>query len=141
MHPIIHIAKAQPVVATPAKIKCSQCSFNRFCPPQGLDETDMARLNQIIIRRRRLLRDEQLYNMGAQFGSLYALRLGHIKTAQVDLYGEQQVTGFHMAGDLLGMDAIGTGVHGCTVTALEDSEVCEIPFGRLHGGRRDGQPA
>ncbi len=137
MNTVIPIANATPSAtqAVPAaksgKVNCTLCSFNRFCLPQGLADSDVARLDQIIARRRRVARDEQLFSMGASFGSLYAVRLGHFKTAQVNIHGEQQVTGFHMAGDLLGMDAIGSGLHNCSATALEDSEVCEIPFNRL----------
>lgn len=130
MNAIIPIQNATPA-KNAGKVNCALCSFNRFCLPQGLSDGDVARLDQIIARRRRLSRDEQLFSMGASFGSLYAVRLGHFKTAQVNIHGEQQVTGFHMAGDLLGMDAIGSGLHNCSATALEDSEVCEIPFGRL----------
>ena len=65
------------------------------------------------------------------FTNLYAIRLGHFKTFQVSPAGEQQVTGFQMAGELLGMDAISTEHHHCDAMALEDSEVCEIPFARL----------
>lgn len=113
------------------KPRCGLCSFNKFCLPQGLGEESMRRLDQIITRRRRVQRDEQLYSMGQDFTSLYAVRLGHFKTAQVNQRGEQQITGFHMTGDLLGMEAIGAGLHSCSAVALEDSEVCEIPFGRL----------
>lgn len=130
MQPIIPIASLGSQ-ASSGQVKCGLCSFNRFCLPQGLAEADMASLDQIILRRRRIVRDEQLYSMGTSFGSLYAVRVGHFKTAQVNLHGEQQVTGFHMAGDLLGMDAIGTGLHNSSATALEGSEVCEIPFNRL----------
>jgi CRP/FNR family transcriptional regulator len=115
----------------PAQPRCGLCSFNRFCLPQGLGEDTMRRLDQIISRRRRVQRDEQLFSMGQSFGSLYAVRLGHFKTAQVNQRGEQQITGFHMAGDLLGMEAIGAAQHSCSAVALEDSEVCEIPFARL----------
>jgi CRP/FNR family transcriptional regulator len=59
---------------------------------------------------------------------LYAIRLGHFKTFQSNTNGGQQITGFQMAGELLGMDAIGAGQHLCEAVALEDSEVCEIPF-------------
>src|SRR5476649_473892 len=111
--------------------KCAVCSFKKLCLPLGLDDADVVRLDQIIGRRRRVQRDETLYRMDQPFGSLYAVRFGHFKTAQVNLRGEQQITGFQMAGDLLGMDAIGTGRHACSAVALEDSEVCEIPFGRL----------
>jgi CRP/FNR family transcriptional regulator len=111
--------------------KCSLCSFNKLCLPQGLNDDDVARLDQIIARRRRVARDEKLYSSGNSFSSLYAVRFGHFKTVQVSQRGEQQIGGFHMAGDLLGMEAIGSGHHTVDAVALEDSEVCEIPFARL----------
>lgn len=111
--------------------KCAVCSFKQLCLPLGLDEREVGQLDKIIGRRRRVARDEQLYRMDQPFHSLYAVRFGHFKTAQVNLRGEQQITGFQMAGDLLGMDAIGAGRHACSAVALEDAEVCEIPFNRL----------
>ncbi|MCW5299052.1 fumarate/nitrate reduction transcriptional regulator Fnr [Herbaspirillum lusitanum] len=113
------------------KAGCASCSLHQLCLPMGLDETDMQRLDQIIGRRRRIKRDQSLYRMGDAFDMLYAIRLGHFKTYQVNSNGSQQITGFQMAGELLGMDAIGTGRHQCEAVALEDSEVCEIPFSRL----------
>jgi CRP/FNR family transcriptional regulator len=130
MYQTIHLA-APNGGSLPVPARCGLCSFNKLCLPQGLEAGDMGRLERIISRRQRVLRDEQLYGMGQSFGSLYAVRLGHFKTAQVSRRGELQITGFHMAGDLLGMEAIGAGVHSCSAVALEDSEVCEIPFARL----------
>ncbi|MES2116567.1 MAG: fumarate/nitrate reduction transcriptional regulator Fnr [Pseudomonadota bacterium] len=115
----------------PAQNKCAVCSFKKLCLPVGLDENEVSRLDKIIGRRRRVARDEYLYRMDQPFNSLYAVRFGHFKTAQINLRGEQQITGFQMAGDLLGMDAIGAGRHACNAVALEDAEVCEIPFARL----------
>ena len=97
----------------------------------GLGESDMTRLDDIIGRRRKIAKDTHLYRIGDPFTNLYAIRLGHFKTFQVSHSGEQQVTGFQMAGELLGMDAISTEHHHCDAMALEDSEVCEIPFPRL----------
>jgi CRP/FNR family transcriptional regulator len=97
----------------------------------GLGESDMTRLDDIIGRRRKIPKDTHLYRIGDHFTNLYAIRLGHFKTFQVSPAGEQQVTGFQMAGELLGMDAISTEHHHCDAMALEDSEVCEIPFARL----------
>ena len=91
----------------------------------------MTRLDDIIGRRRKIPKDTHLYRIGDHFTNLYAIRLGHFKTFQVSPAGEQQVTGFQMAGELLGMDAISTEHHHCDAMALEDSEVCEIPFARL----------
>jgi len=122
-HPTIAIADL--------KARCSSCSMHQLCLPMGLGDEDMQRLDQIISRRRRVARNETLYRMGDPFTNLYAIRLGHFKTSQIDSGGREQITGFQMAGELLGMDAISTDVHHCDGVALEDSEVCEIPFARL----------
>ncbi|MYM91518.1 fumarate/nitrate reduction transcriptional regulator Fnr [Rugamonas sp. FT82W] len=114
-----------------AQSKCGMCGFKNLCLPQGLNESEMGRLDKIIGRRRRVERDENLCRMEQPFHSLYAVRFGHFKTSRVNHSGQQQITGFQMAGELLGMDAIGSGQHACGVVALEDSEVCEIPFARL----------
>ena len=105
--------------------------MHQLCLPMGLDDDDISRLDQIIGRRRRVLRDETLYRMNDPFRNLYAIRLGHFKTYQINPGGEQQITGFQMAGELLGMDAISADRHHCDAVALEDSDVCEIPFARL----------
>jgi len=97
----------------------------------GLNDEDMARLDQVIGRRRRVPAGERLYAMDAPFRSLYAIRFGHFKTGQMNAAGGQQITGFQMAGELLGMEAIGSGRHQCDAVALEDSEVCEIPYEAL----------
>lgn len=130
---------SQPVAITPSpnlninalKASCSACSMHQLCLPMGLGESDMTRLDDIIGRRRKIAKDTHLYRIGDPFTNLYAIRLGHFKTFQVSHSGEQQVTGFQMAGELLGMDAISTEHHHCDAMALEDSEVCEIPFARL----------
>jgi CRP/FNR family transcriptional regulator len=113
------------------KASCAGCSMHQLCLPMGLDEGELVRLDQIIGKRSRVLRDERLYQMGQPFRSLYAIRFGHFKTYQINAAGEQQITGFQMAGELLGMDAISSDRHQCDAVALEDSEVCEIPFSGL----------
>jgi CRP/FNR family transcriptional regulator len=110
---------------------CASCSLHKLCLPTGLQESDMQRLDKIIGRRRKVQRDGNLYRMGDPFTKLYAIRVGHFKTYQINSAGEQQITGFQMPGELLGMDAIGAGRHHCGAVALEDSEVCEIPFAKL----------
>lgn len=121
-----------PVVSVEAlRARCSTCSMHQLCLPMGLDVGDMDRLDQIIGRRRKVPRGASLFRIGDAFQNLYAIRLGHFKTYQINPGGEEQVTGFQMAGELLGMDAISADRHHCYAVALEDSEVCEIPFGSL----------
>jgi CRP/FNR family transcriptional regulator, anaerobic regulatory protein len=130
-HTIVPFAYTAPL-PTQQQTHCSTCNMHGLCLPMGLNAMEMSRLDQIINHhRRRVLRDEKLYRMNDPFTNLYAIRLGHFKTYQVNVGGEQQITGFHMAGELLGMDAINTDHHHCEAVALEDSEVCEIPFKRL----------
>lgn len=97
----------------------------------GLDHDQMHRLDEVITKRKRVLKNSPLYRMGDGFQNLYAIRVGHFKTVHSDSAGAEQVTGFHMAGDLLGFDAISTDQHECDAIALEDSEVCKVPFERL----------
>ena len=113
------------------RARCATCSMHQLCLPMGLDMADMDRLDQIIGRRRKVVRGATLFRIGDPFVNLYAIRLGHFKTYQINRGGEEQVTGFQMGGELLGMDAISTDRHHCNALALEDSEVCEIPFPNL----------
>jgi CRP/FNR family transcriptional regulator len=125
------IPRAAPLLdITALRSSCSSCSMHQLCLPMGLDESDMQRLDGII-GRRRVPRDGILYRIGDKFTSLYAVRVGQFKTYQANPDGAQQITGFQMSGELLGMDAISTDTHQCDAVALEDSEVCEIPFARL----------
>jgi CRP/FNR family transcriptional regulator len=130
MKPAIAIASIPPSSGR-LQTKCSSCAMKTLCLPTGLDESDTGRLDRIIVRRRRVDRGESLFSTGASFRNLYAIRFGHFKTFRVNPNGEQQVVGFHMAGEVLGMDAIGTERHHSCAVALEDSEICEIPFARL----------
>ena len=128
--PLSHVAS--PTLNIQAlKASCAGCSMHQLCLPMGLDEADIHRLDQIMGRRRRVQRGEHLYRMQDAFVNLYAIRFGHFKTYQINASGEQQITGFQMGGELLGMDAISADLHHCDAVALEDSEVCEIPFQRL----------
>jgi CRP/FNR family transcriptional regulator len=121
----------KPINVNALKISCAACSMHQLCLPMGLEDADIDRLDKIIGKRRRLERDEALYKMGDPFRNLYAVRFGHFKTYQINAAGEAQITGFQMAGELLGMDAISADRHHCDAVALEDSEVCEIPFAHL----------
>ena len=77
------------------------------------------------------LHRQTLFRTGDGFQNLYAVRTGFFKTCVVAEDGRDQVTGFQMAGELLGLDGIGTERHACDAVALEDSTVCVIPYGQL----------
>ena len=116
---------------------CSGCSLRELCLPMGLTPDEIEHLDQLVYTRRRVKRGESLYRSGDAFGSIYAVRSGFFKSGVVLEDGRDQVTGFHMPGEILGLDGIGTERHTCGATALEDSEVCVIPFSRLEEVSRE----
>jgi CRP/FNR family transcriptional regulator len=110
---------------------CSVCNLREVCLPCGLPGSDRELLDGLVYTRRRVKRGESLYRVGSGFESLYAVRSGFFKSRVVLVDGRDQVTGFHMAGEVLGMDGIGSDSHTADLIALEDSEVCVIPYARL----------
>ena len=87
--------------------------------------------------RRRVRRGESIYREGDAFVSLFAVWSGVFKTTQLLEDGREQVTGFQMAGEMLGMDGIGPEKHSCSAVALENGEVCVIPYSRLEALGRE----
>ena len=114
----------------PMKTLCSTCSLRELCLPVGLRPDEFEQLDTVIKQSHRLKKGEFLFRSGESFHSLYAIRTGFFKTTVASQDGRDQVTGF-MSGELIGMDGICTHSHSCDAVALEDSEVCELPFGHM----------
>ncbi len=125
------MANVIPVRADTVKAACSTCNLRELCLPLGLSANELDELDQMISSRRSIARGEALFRTGDPFGSLYAVRTGFFKTCVSSEDGREQVTGFQMAGELLGLDGISLDVHACDAVALEDSQVCVIPFHEL----------
>ncbi len=111
-------------------IACTNCGVYELCYSVGGD-TDLSMLDTIVKSRKPIKRGEYLYQTGKPFRSIYAIRWGSIKTSILTDDGRVQVTGFHVQGKVLGLDAIGTSQYNCEATALEATAVCEIPFSRI----------
>jgi CRP/FNR family transcriptional regulator, anaerobic regulatory protein len=114
-----------------AKVACSSCNMRELCMPVGLDDEEMMHIDRLISSRRKITRGDFLYQSGETFRNLFAVRTGFFKTTVAAEDGREQVTGFLMAGEILGMDGIVTDSHACDAIALEDSEVCVMPFDKL----------
>ena len=110
---------------------CSSCNLRELCLPKHVGLEDLARVEQIVFARRRVRRGESLFKAGDLFNALYAVRSGFLKTTVLNDDGREQVTGFNMSGELLGLDGIGGGVHEGNAVALDDCEVCVLPFGLI----------
>ncbi len=119
------------------KTACSNCNLRELCLPFGLSLEELERLDDMVSTRRRVKRGDHLYRAGEAFDAIYAIRSGFFKTDVLLEDGRDQVTGFQMAGELLGLDGISTEHHTCNAIALEDSEICAIPFSRLESLSRE----
>ena len=124
-------------LTTALKTACSNCGLRELCLPVGLTEAEMQRLDGLVAQRRAVKRGEPLYRAGEPFDALYAVRTGFFKTCTSSEDGREHVTGFQMAGELLGLDGISTDRHTCGAVALEDSQVCVIPYSQLETLSRD----
>ncbi|MCX7174358.1 MAG: fumarate/nitrate reduction transcriptional regulator Fnr [Proteobacteria bacterium] len=120
-----------PLTLTSLKAACSLCNLRELCLPFGLSEHEVDLLDNAVGAQRRIKRQQHLYRAGENFESIYAIRSGFFKTDVLLEDGRNQVTGFQMAGEILGMDGISGEAHTCNAVALEDSEVCIIPFSQL----------
>ena len=121
----------------PFKVACSSCNLRELCLPVGVSNAQMERLDEIVTSRRAVARGEALFRSGEAFSSLFAVRTGFFKTCVSSEDGRDQVTGFQMAGELLGLDGIGADRHTCDAVALEDSQVCIIPYHQLEDLSRE----
>ena len=113
------------------KIACSNCNMRELCMPIGLNVDELKRVDELVTRRPVVKRGSALFRAGDAFTALYAIRSGFFKTSVTSEDGQTQVTGFQMAGEILGLDGIATDLHTCDAIALEDTEVCALPFDRI----------
>ena len=113
------------------RIHCSNCSMRELCLPMGLEPLQVDQIDALLGARVKLRKSDSLYRAGETFSAIYAIRIGSLKTTVLAEDGREQVSGYHMQGDIIGLDGIGTDRHGCQAPALEDTEVCVLPFGRI----------
>jgi len=113
------------------KVACSNCNLRELCMPMGLTPTELDRIEDVVASRRKIKRGATLFRNGEKFTSLYAIRTGFFKTCVASEDGRDQVTGFQMAGEVIGLDGIVNDTHTCDAVALEDAEVCVMPFDRI----------
>jgi CRP/FNR family transcriptional regulator len=132
-----HNATVVPIKASELKVACSNCNLRELCLPVGFSDQELGRLDDMVALRRSVRRGDTLFRAGDHFEALFAVRTGFFKTRVSSEDGRDQVTGFQMAGELLGLDGISTDRHTCDAVALEDSQVCVIPYGQLEALSRE----
>jgi CRP/FNR family transcriptional regulator len=131
--PLRYVAHAEARASAPATLTtpCSTCHLKDLCLPCGMSAPAVDRLDNLHFGRRRLKAGQALYRAGEAFQFIYAVRSGTFKSSLVVADGREQVSGFSMAGELMGLDGLAQGRHASTATALEDAEICAIPYEHL----------
>lgn len=112
-------------------IHCHDCSMGALCIPFTLDHNELDQLDNIIERKKPIQKGEQIFKSGDPLKSLFAIRSGTIKSFTITEQGDEQITGFHLAGDVIGFDAIYSLEHQSFAQSLETAMICEIPFSTL----------
>lgn len=122
---------APPIDLATLRRGCAHCSLQQLCLPAGISGQELERLDEIVRRRRSVAPGERLFRLGEPMAALYVARDGAFKTVSISEEGEEQVVGFHLPGELIGLDAMGAGTHRCEAVALSSAHVCELPFEQL----------
>ena len=122
-----------PVVFDLAQLRrgCSQCSLRQLCLPAGIASAELSQLDDIVKRRRTVQPGERLFRSGDAMHAVFVARDGAFKTTTTSEDGDEQIIGFHLAGELMGLDGLGSGSHRCEAVALTRANVCEVPFDEL----------
>lgn len=128
--PLSTFARSMPIAAI--KTQCSHCHLKDLCLPCGMNPPDVERLDSLMFARRRVPAGQTLYREGDKFQFIYAVRSGTFKSSLTLSDGREQVSGFYMAGELMGLDGVAQGKHASSATALEDTEICAIPYAHLN---------
>ena len=120
-----------PITPSSMKVACSNCNLRELCMPMGLSTQELDKIDELVAVRKKIKRGDFLFQSGTAFKSIYAIRTGFFKTSVTTDDGRDQVSGFQMAGEIIGLDGIMNDRHACDAIALEDSEVCVMPFDRI----------
>ena len=113
------------------RASCAECALGQLCLPAGVGDEDLRLLDEIVRSRRPLDSGATLFATGSVVRALYVVRGGALKTFSQDPSGNEQVLGFHLPGELVGLDGLSSGQHACSAVALERSTFCELPFEEL----------
>jgi CRP/FNR family transcriptional regulator, anaerobic regulatory protein len=126
--PVLSHAKSVAAIKT----QCSSCHLKDICLPCGLTGSEVERLDGLMFGRRKIEAGEVLFREGDKFQFIYAVRSGTFKSSLMLADGREQVSGLYIAGELMGLDGVAAGKHASSATALEDTEVCAIPYAHLN---------
>jgi CRP/FNR family transcriptional regulator len=113
------------------KVSCCECSLSDLCLPHGMQESELAELDKIVRHQPPMQPGQHLYHPGETSRSLYAVRSGALKNYCITESGDEQVLGFTLPGELIGLDGLADGSYSSASVTLDTTSVCEMPFDSL----------
>jgi CRP/FNR family transcriptional regulator len=113
------------------KVSCQNCTLTDLCLPHGMNDEELLKLDSIVVRQQPFQPGYHLFRPGDKSHALFAVRSGALKSYCITEDGEEQVLGFTLPGELVGMDGLGDGCYASASVVLETSSICELPFSRL----------
>lgn len=119
------------VPVAPDAAHCSTCMLGHVCVPVGMAAAEVEKLDELVKERVRVEKGKALYTLDQPLDAVYGVRFGSLKTQLEDATGQIQITGFHLPGEIVGMDGMLDGRHVSAALALEDSEVCVIRLAEI----------
>ncbi|CAJ0688356.1 Fumarate and nitrate reduction regulatory protein [Ralstonia edaphis] len=119
------------IALTDQASRCSTCVLGQICLPVGMNSDDVRKMDDLVGERIRIKKGQSLYSLGEPLEAVYGIRFGTLKTHLTLEDGRHQITGFHLPGEIVGLDGIGDMRHVSDATALEDTEVCVVRYDEL----------
>ncbi len=136
----VHPPESASILSDSTPVNCAHCSLRELCVPGGISACELRSLDQLASTKRRVSRGEYLFRIGDGFNSLFAIRAGFFKIHSAGCDGRGQITGFQLPGELLGLEGMANDRHCVDAIALQDSEVCVLPYADLEQIASQFQP-
>ena len=107
---------------------CSSCAFAEACVAVGYGKPELLELHCLVEHVGPFRAGEHVFRTGDPFRAIYAVRFGSVKTRMFDRDGNEQVLGFYLPGEVVGLNAIYPEHFPCDAVALEDTQFCRFSF-------------
>ncbi len=110
---------------------CSTCAFSSACLENGYDKDRLRELHMLVEHADAIHEGDHIFREGDEFKSIASVRAGTVKTYVIDSDGREQVLGFFLPGEVIGLNAISQSRYPCNAVALDTVSLCRFSFPKL----------
>ena len=132
MSPVSRRRSASPIADDGDALRfCSTCAFSDACLSQGYDKSALSELHVLVEHIGPFAEGEHIFREGDEFTAIAAVRAGTVKTYVLDTAGNEQVLGFFLPGEVIGLNAIHQARYPCNAVALDTVMLCRFSFPKM----------